>query len=933
TNTSSAAITIDVNDLNESPIIVDQGFNIDENSPNSTSVGTVVATDPESAGLTYSITAGNTNSAFAINGSTGEITVNASSELDFETTPSYALTVEVTDGTNTSSATITVDINDIVENQAPTVQDGVLSVDENVSNGTPVGSVVLSDPDADPLTVTIIAGNTASAFAIDDLGEITVNDSSAIDFEVNPSFTLTVQADDGSLTDTGLITVNVTDQNDIPVIGDQNFAVDENTPNGNVVGQLIASDADGDNLIFSITAGNELGAFTLSNTGELTIADAAILDFETNPQFVLAVEVSDGSVNTSANITVDLNDINESPVVVDQTLRVDQSSANGTSIGVIEATDPEDNALTFTILSGNTNGVFALNPTTGELTVNNSTELDFDTTPDYTLSVDVSDEQISTVIEVGVRVTTLERDRLALNDLFNSTNGPAWTASSNWGGTTVDDTWTGIRIENGRVVEVQLPGNNIQGDVPESFGDLTGLRIIDLSDNAITSIPDVSSFPALQQLRLESNKLGFADLITNKGAFTFTYAPQKEFGVAKTDTLEAGADQVLISPLEEAGNQYQWIFNGNEIAGATESSYQITGLDFAQMGDYTVSVTNTELSDLTITTATQTVLAETDIFGTVFEDDLGNPLDRGEVTLYRIQSSGPYDSTSTVDISTTGAYIFEEIVLGDFVLRVLPHPDDTTILQTYYVRAIDWLDADTLQLRTVTDGIDITAQARPEPPTGGTGKITGELFQEVPDEEAGRLEARRRVRRAGCSLSKRRSSGRSTEDIFDLVAYTETDDQGQFSFGFLPDGEYRLNIQFPGVPMDESTTIDFVVGAGGDVEDNEFVLEAVVTDEGIQVTVQDVLGRLKPFVRDLSLYPNPTEGKLTLQYSVNRKVNDLFARVYTVAGFEVINIPMQHQIGKHEVLMDLNELSSGIYIVTISDSQEKVRYNLKITKK
>ena len=59
--------------------------------------------------LTFSITAGNTGNAFAIN-SSGQITVADASKLDFESsTKSYSLTVQVNDGvTTTANAALSV---------------------------------------------------------------------------------------------------------------------------------------------------------------------------------------------------------------------------------------------------------------------------------------------------------------------------------------------------------------------------------------------------------------------------------------------------------------------------------------------------------------------------------------------------------------------------------------------------------------------------------------------------------------------------------------------------------------------------------------------------------------------------------------------------------------------------------------------------------
>ncbi|MFM9962474.1 MAG: Calx-beta domain-containing protein, partial [Planctomycetaceae bacterium] len=95
------------------PVVNDQTFSINENSANNSVVGTVIATDPGDV-LTYSILSGNTGGAFAINSSTGQLTVANSAVLDFETTPSFPLTVKVQDaGGLSDTATITINLNNL----------------------------------------------------------------------------------------------------------------------------------------------------------------------------------------------------------------------------------------------------------------------------------------------------------------------------------------------------------------------------------------------------------------------------------------------------------------------------------------------------------------------------------------------------------------------------------------------------------------------------------------------------------------------------------------------------------------------------------------------------------------------------------------------------------------------------------------------------
>ena len=117
----STNIGIDFEDNNAAPIIANQTFSIAENSANSSSVGSVVATD-DAAVTNYAITAGNGTGAgaFSIHATTGEITVADMSQLDFEGgTTSYPLTVEVSDAEPlTTSATVTVTVINVVDSPA-----------------------------------------------------------------------------------------------------------------------------------------------------------------------------------------------------------------------------------------------------------------------------------------------------------------------------------------------------------------------------------------------------------------------------------------------------------------------------------------------------------------------------------------------------------------------------------------------------------------------------------------------------------------------------------------------------------------------------------------------------------------------------------------------------------------------------------------------
>ncbi|MCP3672837.1 MAG: cadherin repeat domain-containing protein, partial [Gammaproteobacteria bacterium] len=95
------------------PVVTVATFKIAENTANGTAVGTVAVTDPDGDSLEWEITAGDDDGDFAINSSSGDITV--AKALDYETTSSYSLTVQVSDGTTTGTGTITVTVTDVTE--------------------------------------------------------------------------------------------------------------------------------------------------------------------------------------------------------------------------------------------------------------------------------------------------------------------------------------------------------------------------------------------------------------------------------------------------------------------------------------------------------------------------------------------------------------------------------------------------------------------------------------------------------------------------------------------------------------------------------------------------------------------------------------------------------------------------------------------------
>ena len=115
---------------------------------------------------------------------------------------------------------------------------------------------------------------------------------------------------------TGIATITVED-NLAPVVdAGQEFAVDEKSTRGTIVGKIAANDNCAIRSI-SISAGNMGNAFAIDAAGTITVQEAAALDYETTPEFMLTVAVDDAAGNVGSKaISIKLNNINDDAPVI-----------------------------------------------------------------------------------------------------------------------------------------------------------------------------------------------------------------------------------------------------------------------------------------------------------------------------------------------------------------------------------------------------------------------------------------------------------------------------------------------------------------------------------------------------------------------------------------------------------------------------------------
>lgn len=109
----------------------------------------------------------------------------------------------------------------------------------------------------------------------------------------------------------------------------------------------------------------------------------------------------------------------------------------------------------------------------------------------------------------GYKGKANEQDSLALVALYNTTDGPNWNKNTNWLTGNVAD-WFGIVFDiSGRVSEIHLYENQLNGIIPPEIGNLSSLKILDLGWNQLSGpIPsELGNLINLEWIELYFNKL------------------------------------------------------------------------------------------------------------------------------------------------------------------------------------------------------------------------------------------------------------------------------------------------------------------------------------------------------------------------------------------------------------------------------------------
>jgi Ca2+-binding RTX toxin-like protein len=243
------------------------------------------------------------------------------------------------------------------------------TVDGDAPDGTQVGLLVVTDQNA---------GDTHTFTLLDDAGGKFVLDGSALEVAgtlTEEEYTVRVRVTDsaGNTFETDLtIDVDAPAQNSAPTgLALSPAAVAEDAANGAQIGDLSATDTDGDTLSYELID-DANGKFTLATSGGVTrLVVAAALDYELAASHSVTVKVSDGKGGEATEtFTVTVTDANEAPVITSggggATASINVRE-NNTAVALLAAADPEAAALTWSIAGGADAAKFTIDAATGAL--------------------------------------------------------------------------------------------------------------------------------------------------------------------------------------------------------------------------------------------------------------------------------------------------------------------------------------------------------------------------------------------------------------------------------------------------------------------------------------------------------------------------------------------------------------------------------------
>ncbi|WP_102467465.1 tandem-95 repeat protein [Vibrio cyclitrophicus] len=504
--TAETTAGIDVIAVNDLPVAGSTTYSVDEDNVITISEAQLIANSSDIEG-DVSVSDVSYSGADGIFTDNGDGTYSFAANENFNGNINLDVTVIDDDG---ATAQTTAGIDVIAVNDAPVSGDLAYSVDED-------GSITLSqeqllaqasDLDGDDLTAAnLTAGDNATVTANDD-GSFTITPDADFNGDIDLSFDLS----DGTETVVATADLTVNPVNDIAVVEDVAYTIEEDGSLTFTDEQLLAgaSDIDGDELsVADVSYTGAEGVFTDNGDGTYTFAPNENFNGEVSLDF----SVSDGTETVDANIDVTVTDVNDAPVAGATSYQMNEDGTITLSPEQLIAN------------SSDVDGEVSLESVTysgsdGSLVQNDNGSVTF--TPSENFNGDISLDVVVTDDDGATATTTAGIEVLAVNDGPESEEVELTTAEDSTilitqdmllaQATDIDNTVdelsaSGLQIDPslGELLDNEdgtwsfTPNENFNGDVPMTFNVSDGQETISVDGNIdVTPVNDAPEAPMIE---------------------------------------------------------------------------------------------------------------------------------------------------------------------------------------------------------------------------------------------------------------------------------------------------------------------------------------------------------------------------------------------------------------------------------------------------
>jgi len=293
-----------------------------------------------------------------------------------------------------------------------------------------------------------------------------------------------------------------------------------------------------------------------------------------------------------------------------------------------------------------------------------------------------------------------------------------------------------------------------------------------------------------------------------------------------------------------------------------------------------------------------------DVSGRVL-DSIGVPVSQGYVKIYGYTLYQRSPLNDSVELNVNGEYAFQDIPYGNYILVAVPDEAlRADFVPSYYPSYEYWEFAEQVNVdpTSVTNNLDIHLQ--PITHFEGITQVGGQVqdAEEIDLKSTFPLKAKPK-KKATAVLAGQKSYTKST---YEVVATTETDEDGNFAFYGIENGGYYLWIDMPGLPIEDAYFIE--------VSGHQYVssLDYLVTEEEIIQNGLPIYSSIDnaTSLAGISVYPNPAKDILMIEMeNSSLGIYDL----YDASG----KLLEHNRLKSKTQILDVSNYPAGNYILRI----------------